>query len=141
VRVPQAVLDMPLPGTNSYAFGLLSERADALLKRLESSQTTRGEVERLIAPMLHTGEVSIEAIAARMAVSQKTLYRRLKLEGATFEQVLDDLRHRLAESFLADAKVSVNEIAYLLGFSEAAAFSRAFKRWTGRSPGAIRKGS
>ena len=55
-------------------------------------------------------------------------------EGATFETVLDELRHKMALHYLDGKKVSVNEIAYLVGFSEAAAFSRAFKRWTGTSP-------
>ena len=55
-------------------------------------------------------------------------------ERVTFEVVLDELRHKMALSFLADKKVSVNETAYLVGFSEPAAFSRAFKRWTGKAP-------
>ncbi len=52
----------------------------------------------------------------------------------TFEKVLDELRHKLARHYLNDKKISVNETAYLVGFSDAAAFSRAFKRWTGSSP-------
>jgi AraC-like DNA-binding protein len=52
----------------------------------------------------------------------------------TFEKVLDELRHKLALQYLRGKKVSVNETAYLVGFSEPAAFSRAFKRWTGTSP-------
>ena len=67
-------------------------------------------------------------------MSRDTLYRRLKAEGVTFEQVLDGLRHRLALDYLSARKVSVNETAYLVGFADAAAFSRAFKRWTGISP-------
>jgi AraC-like DNA-binding protein len=59
---------------------------------------------------------------------------RFKVEGVTFERVLDELRHTLALDYLTGKKVSVNETAFLLGFSEPAAFSRAFKRWTGSSP-------
>ncbi len=56
----------------------------------------------------------------------------------TFASVLDELRHRMAADYLGARKVSVNETAYLVGFSEPAAFSRAFKRWTGASPRAMR---
>jgi AraC-like DNA-binding protein len=62
----------------------------------------------------------------------------LKAEGATFEKVLDELRHKMALHYLSGNKVSVSETAYLVGFSEPAAFSRAFKRWTGSSPRAAR---
>ena len=58
----------------------------------------------------------------------------------TFEKILDDLRHRLALNYLAGRKASVNETAYLVGFSDPAAFSRAFKRWTGKSPSEMRRG-
>ena len=121
-----------------YVFGVLSERADALLKSLESSRTVRSRVESLLMPTLHTGEASMDAIAAKMGLSRQTLFRKLKAEGATFEKVLDELRHKLALHYLSGRKVSVNETAYLVGFSDPAAFSRAFKRWTGSSPRTVR---
>ncbi len=123
-----------------YAFGILSEHADALLKELESSKSTKGRVESLLMPILHTGDVGMDMIADKLAVSRQTLFRRLKTEGTTFEKVLDGLRHRLALDYLKAKKVSVNETAYLVGFSDPAAFSRAFKRWTGTSPRAMRAG-
>jgi len=121
-----------------YVFGVLSERADALLKELESSKTVRGRVESLLLPVLHKGDIGMDAIAAKLAVSRQTLFRKLKAEGTTFEKVLDELRHRLALNYLSGKKVSVNETAYLVGFSDPAAFSRAFKRWTGSSPRDVR---
>lgn len=121
-----------------YVFGVLSERAEQLLKELESSRSARGKVESLLMPILHTGDIGMDAIAVKMGVSRQTLFRRLKAEEVTFEKVLDDLRHRLALSYLAGRKASVNETAYLVGFSDPAAFSRAFKRWTGKSPSEMR---
>jgi AraC-like DNA-binding protein len=123
-----------------YVFGVLGERAEMLLKELEQSRTTRGRVESLLMPILHTGDIGMDVIAARMAVSRQTLFRRLKAEDITFEKLLDDLRHRLAKDYLSGRKASVNETGYLVGFSDPAAFSRAFKRWTGKSPRDFRDG-
>lgn len=119
---------------NRYAFGVLSEKAEALLRDLETRATVRGQVEQHLMAMLHTGEADIDAIARKLCMSRQTLYRKLKAEGVTFAAVLDDLRRQLAAHYLDGRKVSVNETAYLLGFSEPSAFSRAFKRWTGASP-------
>ena len=84
--------------------------------------------------MLHTGNTSMDAIASKLGLGRQTLFRKLKAEGTTFEKVLDELRHQMALNYLGGKKVSVNETAYLVGFSEPAAFSRAFKRWTGTAP-------
>ena len=132
--IDEAILNMKLPRTNPYLSEIMSARAEELLKSLESSKTTRGRVENLLIPILHTGEASMDMIAGKLALSRQTLFRKLKAEGVTFEQVLDQLRHKLALHYLNGKKVSVNETAYLVGFSEPAAFSRAFKRWTGSSP-------
>jgi AraC-like DNA-binding protein len=127
-------LALKQPPVNRYVFGVLSERAEALLRRAESSRTVRGRVESMLMHTMHTGEVGIEAIAARLGLSRGGLYRKLKNENVTFEQVLDELRHKLALHYLEGRKVSVSQTAYLVGFSDPAAFSRAFKRWTGSSP-------
>jgi AraC-like DNA-binding protein len=121
-----------------YVFGVLTEHADELLKSLEGSKSVRGRVESLLIPVLHTGNASMDVVAGKLGVSRQTLFRKLKAEGVTFERVLNELRHRMATDYLGARKVSVNETAYLVGFSEPAAFSRAFKRWTGSSPRAMR---
>ncbi len=123
----------------SYVFGILSAHAEALLASLDAAKTFRGRVESLLMPILHTGDASIERIAGDLGLSRQTLFRRLKAEGVTFERVLDDLRHTLAVHYLQGEKVSVNETAYLVGFSDPAAFSRAFKRWTGSRPHLLRQ--
>tara|TARA_R110000824_G_scaffold179491_3_gene359723 strand:- start:212 stop:1276 length:1065 start_codon:yes stop_codon:yes gene_type:complete len=123
---------------NQYAFGVLSEHANNLLKSLEDAQTIRGKVEKLLIPVLHKGEFEMEAVARQLGLSRQTLYRRLKSEGIRFADLLDNLRHQLALHYLEGKKTSVNETAYLVGFSEPSAFSRAFKRWTGRSPSNLR---
>jgi AraC-like DNA-binding protein len=134
VRMDEAWMTHRIALQPRYVFGILSEHADTLLKGLESSKSTRSRVESLLIPVLHTGNAGMDMIAGKMALSRPTLFRRLKAEGVTFEKVLDELRHKLALDYLSARKVSVNETAYLVGFSEPAAFSRAFKRWTGSSP-------
>ena len=109
-----------------------------ILKDLETTATMRGRVERLLMPILHKGEANMDAVAEKLGVNRQALYRALKDENVTFEQVLDDLRHRLALEYLRGRKTTVNETAYLVGFSDPASFSRAFKRWTGKNPSEMR---
>lgn len=134
VLVDKAFLAMNFPQPNPYLSQILTAHAEELLNDLERSKSMRGRVEGLLIPILHTGNASIEAIAEQLSISRQTLFRKLKAEGVTFEKVLDELRHKLALEYLNRKHLSVNETAYLLGFSEPAAFSRAFKRWTGSSP-------
>ena len=132
--IDETWLTHPIQRQPRYVFGILSDHADALMKSLAQSKSTRGRVESLLMPILHKGEVSMDAVAEKLALSRQTLFRRLKAENTSFEKVLDALRHRLATDYLGGKKVSVNQTAYLVGFSDPAAFSRAFKRWTGMSP-------
>ena len=101
----------------------------------------RSQVEKSLETMLPTGDVSIDRVAAGLGLSRQTLYRRLKGEGATFEDLLEATRRKLAVRYLKRERISVKSAAYRLGFSEPAAFSRAFKRWTGASPSSFREAS
>jgi AraC-like DNA-binding protein len=134
MSIDEEFLAVELPPANRYVFGVLTERAGSLLKELEDARSTRGRVEAALLPILHTGAASMASVAHKLTLSRQTLYRRLREEGVTFEKVLDELRHRMALSYLEGKKVSVNETAYLVGFSDPATFSRAFKRWTGAAP-------
>lgn len=117
-----------------YAFGVLSAHADSLMRSLDQAKSFRGRVEAALMPTLHKGEIGMTVVAAKLGISRRTLGRRLAEEDTTYEALLDGLRHQLALHYLEGSKVSVTETAYLVGFSDPAAFSRAFKRWTGFSP-------
>ena len=135
----EGFMKMSLPRANPHLAPVLTAHAEELLKSLGSAKTTRGQVEQLLTANLASGATSVDEIARQLGVSRQTLFRRLRAEGVTFEKVLDELRHRMALKYLEERKLSVNETAYLVGFSDAAAFSHAFKRWTGHSPVTIRK--
>ena len=135
LQIDEALLSScQLPTSPRYVTGVLRGHAEALLQKLERSQSTRDRVERLLMPMLQTSDVSIGVIAGTLGLSRQTLFRRLRAEGVTFAQVLDELRHKLALNYLGVNKASVKQTARLVGYSDPSAFSRAFKRWTGCSP-------
>jgi AraC-like DNA-binding protein len=79
------------------------------------------------------------AAAAKMRLGERTLRRRLADEGTTFQSILDEVRCHIATDYLVTTHLSTQEIAELLGFSEATNFRRAFMRWTQRSPTSYRK--
>ncbi|HEV2866519.1 MAG TPA: AraC family transcriptional regulator [Allosphingosinicella sp.] len=131
----QAGRSEPAAGRPNRFVSFLGEVARAVESRPRPTGTPlRREVERQIEPLLAHGQVRIEEVARALGYSRQTLYRRLKEEGFTFERILDDLRRRLALWLVREEGLSVKETAYRLGFSDPAAFSRAFKRWTGSSP-------
>jgi AraC-like DNA-binding protein len=134
-------MDWKPPSPSRAVHEVLKAHSEALLEKLERSKSVRGRVEELLAPRLPGGEATMDAIAKQLGLSRQSLFRKLRAEGVTFEQVRDDLRHALALRYLNGEALSVKETAFRLGFSEPASFSRAFKRWTGTSPIAARQKS
>lgn len=122
------------PGKNLF-LNFLNMVAKAIeAKAAPPTSEFRAEVERRLEPMLATGSAGIDQVARALGCGRQTLYRRLKAEGVTYAELLDSLRHRLALRFVREQGLTVKETAYRLGFSDPAAFSRAYKRWTGSCP-------
>ena len=92
------------------------------------------KLQLLLVEALPQGEPSESDVASRLGTSVRNLQRRLADEGTSYKEVLDDTRRQLARSYLAEARYSISEIAYLLGFGAASSFTRAFRRWEGTSP-------
>lgn len=134
MEIDKSLLELKLNPKRNYVFGMLRRQADDLLAELKAMQTIRADVESRLIPILHTGEATLANLAVEMGMSEQALYRALRAEDMRFRDVLDELRQRLATDYLRGGKVTVNEAAYLAGFSDPSAFSRAFKRWTGESP-------
>lgn len=105
---------------------------------LSSLKQFQDDVKSLIFDLLPKGNVSIERISRELAVSRWTLARKLRREKTTFKALLTAVRKELAIRYLETTQWSTNEIALLLGYSEASAFQRAFKAWTGKNPKAFR---
>jgi AraC-like DNA-binding protein len=135
LRIDEALMSSyRIPPSSRYVTAIMKEHAETLLAKLDKSQSTRDRVESLLANLLPTGDAQMDTIADKLGLSRQTLLRMLKTEGVTFQQVLDELRHKTALRHLDGEKLSVKRTARLLGFSDSTALSRAFKRWTGASP-------
>lgn len=132
-------LDLPIAQADPKLGALLDRYAEELVARLPSRQTCSDQVRRMIAEAMCDGEHGLEPIARRLSMSPRTLQRRLQEEGTSHQQLVDDLRHEMALKYLDEPAISIGEVAFLLGFSEPSAFHRAFKRWTGATPGDYRK--
>jgi AraC-like DNA-binding protein len=131
--------EAPIESADAALAHLLEEHARILAQRV--SRGTAGfstDVERAIAAApLDAG--SMVDVARALHMSVRTLQRRLVASGTTFRKLSEDVRAQLAQGYLADATVSIAEVAFLLGFSDQSSFHRAFRRWTGESPGRWRR--
>lgn len=135
--------DLQLPvrvSTPSRVAQYLESYARSLLAQLpQTKDDLRGQVLRAIVSSLPTGGLTIEAAAARLAMTPRTLQRRLAETGDAFSDLVDEARLSTAEHYLADGRFTLGEIAYLLGFNEPSNFHKAFRRWKGVPPGAWRE--
>jgi AraC-like DNA-binding protein len=110
---------------------------DGLIKELHRGDIV-DQVKRAIIDDLPSGAPGEENIAKRVCVSARTLQRKLADEGTNYRTLLLEVRRTLAEQYIADKSIPLAEISYLLGFSDASSFSRAFKKWTGNPPAEFR---
>jgi AraC-like DNA-binding protein len=129
-----ASLRQALPAGNRALASHNDRLAERYLATL-NPERTRDRVRELLLTLMSSGDVNQETVASSLHLSVSSLQRQLKAEGITYRQILDDTRRSLAEDLVRENRYSLSQIAYLLGFSDQANFSRAFKRWTGKSPG------
>jgi AraC-like DNA-binding protein len=139
VRFPARFLALPLRHPDPALLELLARQADALLAELPGAGDVEQSVRRCIARLSRDGEPTLQRVAGELHTTPRTLHRRLEAGGHNFRGLREDTRRRLAEEYLRDPRLQLGEIAQLLGFSEQSAFSRSFRRWTGRTPSAFRR--
>ncbi|MDX2255649.1 MAG: AraC family transcriptional regulator [Pseudanabaenaceae cyanobacterium bins.39] len=128
------VLNWQVRSANANLLSVFESHANDMLKNLSQSTKCSHKVMKLIAQNLQGDVLPIEAIARTLMLSVRQLQRELQLENTSYQQILDDTRKELALKHIQNKYTSIQDLAFLLGFSEPSAFYRAFKRWTGQTP-------
>lgn len=131
---------LPVRLANPSLLAHFEQYARDFLAQMERKDETTQTVTRIILARLDDESLSIEKVAREMSVSVRTLQMRLEAEGVVFSDLLRDIRQRLAQKYLRE-NYSVEQITYLLGFSEPSVFRKAFKKWTGVTPRQYRQGA
>jgi len=139
LTVPLDAWHLPLRRRDPILRKMLEAHADEVLSREPSRAGIARDVQGVLARNVLSGDVRIGTIARDLAMSGRTLQRRLAAEGVSFQELLDEARKNAAAHYLRERTLSVCEVAYLVGYSEPAPFHRAFKRWFGTTPELFRK--
>ncbi|RDD72581.1 AraC family transcriptional regulator [Paracoccus versutus] len=133
-----ALLDQRPQMAHRLTAALVQETCDRLIGSAKTSAGTSGYVYRTL--MDHPGDfLTMDAVAETLNMTTRTLRRHLEAEGTTYRHIMDDVRSSLAIEYLNTTRMSTIDIAMLLGFSDAASFRKALKRWTGKGPGQLRR--
>lgn len=137
---PRRLLATPMPRADPALTELLDRHALALLAGLPKVDDFLSALRHALREELPQGEPEVGRIAKRLHLSTRSLQRRLQQEGTTFVLLVDTLRRELALRYLEDQQLTLTEIGFMLGFAELSSFHRAFRRWTGTTPGQYRRG-
>lgn len=138
LTLPIEAVDKHLPGSHPQLAELHDQIMIQYLARLDQEHITQ-QVKAIIVDQLPSGNVTDESVSRIMNMSSRKLQRQLESAGTTFNTLLNEIRQDLAKKYLRQQRTCMTEIAFLLGFSESSAFSRAFKRWMGVTPSEYRK--
>ena len=130
---------LPLRRRDAVLGSLLQRQADEAIARLPPIEGVALDVRRALASRVGGGDTRIQTIARTLATSPRSLQRRLAAAGVSYQRLLDTARQDAAERYLTSSPLSIGEVAYLLGYSEPAAFNRAFRRWHLETPQSFRQ--
>lgn len=133
-----SVLSLPNPVDGAIA-DLIERRAESVLERLDGSERLKHRVRDVLERGLARDELGAATVARALHMSRATLTRKLAAEGTSLTAVLDGLRRELALEYVRDPRLSLEELARRLAFSDARALRRAFVRWTGAAPAELRR--
>lgn len=127
----------PLPAANTMTLQMCLKSCDELLATVQGSTSLNEKITQLFVERLGNYP-SIESLSSELGMSSRTLRRHLKSEGTSYQQLLDDVRYRLARHYLLNTQITIEEISDRVGFSDSANFRHAFKKWSGHSPKGFR---
>jgi len=127
-------LSLSIPHKDQTLHDLLGKQAEELLNHLPEDDIFIVELRDTIIRCLHEGKAEAAVIASQLNISTRTLHRRLKDKNRIYRNVLKDIRKSMALKYLSDDKLTLAEVALLLGYSEQSTFSRAFTHWHGKAP-------
>ena len=131
IVLPEAHLSLPCKNADPRLLRIVKAHCDDLLAKLGPDTGLRDQVEHIISCQLIGGSLTAKRVAEELAMSERTFARRLAEQGTSFGQLLDQVRRRLAERYLSEPDAKANQVSYMLGYREPAAFTTAFRRWTG----------
>lgn len=134
VLFPISTMDSSNPSADAALRQLLERYAADQLARILSNAPLPQRIRAYVLSALPSGSLTADSVAAQFSMSSRTLRRRLQDEGTSYQEILDDVRAELARRYLTREKRGVDEVSFLLGFSDPSAFAKAFRRWTGRTP-------
>lgn len=138
MRFHRDLLATPLTNTDSATERECIELCQQRVVQIDSATGIKGSVQRII--LENIGEkITLGAISRRLNMSPRSMRRALSREGTSFQSIQDDVRRSLAESYMMTSDLGIDEIGYLLGFTDASNFRNAFKKWTGTAPGAFQR--
>lgn len=133
-----AILDRPTQLAHKLTSTLMQATCERLIGQAKTSVGAAGQVYQIV--MASPGRLpALGEVAAMVHMHERTLRRKLESEGTSFGAIVDDVRASLALEYLRTTKMTTDDIAALVGFSDAANFRRAFKRWTGKAPSDCRR--
>lgn len=138
LAIASADLARPTRKADPALLSVLEQYAASLVAARPVTAFALGPLRDHVRARLPGRPPQLEDVATSLSMSARTLQRRLADHGTSFHALVDDLRRELATSYVADAKVTLGEIAYLLGYSDVRAFLRAFRRWTATTPARYR---
>lgn len=139
IRFSAHWLGVPLATADANLCAVLDRHLGDLSARMPAAKTFSHDVRRRLLRSLRSGHRNLPFLAKGLAVSQRTLQRRLEEEGTSLQELIEQSRYELALALLRDSRLSLAEIAARVGYATPASFSRAFRRWRGISPAAQRR--